>query len=392
MADNGLPFEILRAYENEPLGPLIAEYLGMEVCPTAHIRHPGPGIQILGTPQTFGGETKSVVGRNVANKRSFVTLSVANTNDELKQAELLGDALRWSCESSSVNLVSPYVPYSREDQTYEQRGPLSIAAVARGLAAYGYTRLVAVDLHSEASEGGIRNAGLKLRHLKTRPLLSHYVANTLFSEIGSWNDFSLGAPDASALKTVEKIMKELPNDQLSLLFAHKRRSLVTGAVEGHGIYHVEGDSVEGKFVLFSDDILGSGSTIFQAAEAAKNEGAKYVAAYCTHPFGFDDRDENGITRLFFDKLHDSALDLLIVTNSRPQFQERLTNYLRGIPDRERAAGLSEKVRIMDILPYLGEAIKRVGTGSTIREMITELGAGTLYRIIKGQELLEETSV
>jgi len=93
--------------------------------------------------------------------------------------------------------------------------------------------------------------------------------------------------------------------------------------------------VENKTAIILDDMIDTGGTIVQAADAIINNGAKAVYACCTHPV---------LSGNAVEKIANSSLTELIVTNT--------------IPLSEAAKKVS-KIKVLDVSPILGEAIKRI---------------------------------
>ena len=73
------------------------------------------------------------------------------------------------------------------------------------------------------------------------------------------------------------------------------------------VMHIIGD-VKGKTVVLVDDIIDTGGTIVQAAEALMDKGAKEVFAACTHAL---------LSGRAKEVLSSSVLKKIIVTNTIP---------------------------------------------------------------------------
>ena len=100
--------------------------------------------------------------------------------------------------------------------------------------------------------------------------------------------------------------------------------------------------LKGKNVVIVDDMIDTGGTIIQAAEAIKKGGAKDVYVCSTHGvFSKDARD----------KLEKSALKEVIVTNTIPQKE-----------------GKYSKIKVLSIASLLGEAIKRIHNESSVSSL------------------------
>ena len=115
----------------------------------------------------------------------------------------------------------------------------------------------------------------------------------------------------------EELFKNMSPDWVAGQAAvHQLR--VRGSVDEKQVLDFVGE-VEGHVGVILDDMMRSGSTMFQAAKAAKEKGAKKVIGLVTHFYGFDSETHGR----FDERLADSPLDELICTNSRGGLEQRL---------------------------------------------------------------------
>ena len=91
---------------------------------------------------------------------------------------------------------------------------------------------------------------------------------------GSEADFVLAAPDAGRAKWVQSLANELGVD---VALAYKRR-VGDGKVRLTGV----DAKVAGRVVVIYDDMVRTGSTLIEAAQAFRAAGAERVHAVCTH--------------------------------------------------------------------------------------------------------------
>ena len=91
-------------------------------------------------------------------------------------------------------------------------------------------------------------------------------------------------------------------------------------------------------------MIDTGGTIVKAAEAIMQNGAKSVYACCSHPV----LSGNAVERI-----KNSSIKELIVTNT--------------IPLTEEAKGL-KKIKVLDVSPVLGEAIKRIHRDESVSSL------------------------
>ena len=122
----------------------------------------------------------------------------------------------------------------------------------------------------------------------------------------------------------------------------KRRS-EDGTAE---VMNVIGD-VQGRTCIIQDDIVDTAGTLAKAAQALKDEGAKSVAAYCTHAV---------LSGSAVQRIEDSALDQVVVTDTIP---------LR------RDAQVSKKIRVLSVAGLLAETVLRISNEDSVSSLFVE---------------------
>jgi ribose-phosphate pyrophosphokinase len=101
------------------------------------------------------------------------------------------------------------------------------------------------------------------------------------------------------------------------------------------VMHVIGRSnIKDSNVILFDDIIDTGGTITQAAEALKKNGAKKVFACASHGL---------FSGPAIERLKNSSIDEVIVTDSIPQ---------------KHSEGL-DNLTVLSLAPLVGEAIDRI---------------------------------
>ena len=366
---------LIAGKSNDPFARDLSNYLGMSLCPvefTEFRTDAGP----------MSGETKVEIKENIRGRTVYILWSIEYTNYELINVLQLIDAARLSSGARRISLVCPEFPCARQDKTHERRESLSSRLVARLLEAVGLDEVLTADLHSDQIEGHFR---IPLDHLRTRPIWGHYIARryrrwerelNLAPEGG---DLVLGVPDAGRARAVRELSDEVgkqlrrSDEKVKIRLAHhdKHRSWEkVGQVSSHGLL---GD-VEGKVVWFTDDLLASGSTLFEAARGAKAAGARHVICSVTHSHGFDRLKPDGtVEKSFAEVLYESDIDELVVTDTHPRFLERL----------RQDSKLAAKTTALSLTPLFGEAIQRVRRGQTLKEMMMRIkDHAVLYWVVQ----------
>ena len=356
----------------DPFARDLSRWLGLSQCAVEF-------VEFTDDAGPRSGETRVRVTQNIRGRDVYVLWSVDHTNHELVTVLQLIDACRLSAGCRRITLVAPEFPYARQDKTHERRESLSSRLVARLLEAVGLDGVITVDLHSDQIEGHFR---IPLDHLRGRPIWAHYIAQRYREWVRTCGlhprgvDLVLGVPDAGRARGVRELSDEVGRNlrtgerKIKIPLAHHdkhRHWERPGQVLSHGLL---GD-VEGKVVWFTDDLLASGSTLFGAAAAAHDAGARHVVCSATHAHGFDRVRGDGIQR-FADRLAASHIDELVVADTHPRFVERVrTDPL-----------LAEHVTVLTLTPMIGQAIQRIRSGLTIKEMMRNIPEpSSLYQVV-----------
>ncbi|MBI4601012.1 MAG: ribose-phosphate pyrophosphokinase [Planctomycetes bacterium] len=329
-------FAIVAVRQACPLATAIARHLGK-----ALIRHE---IVVFGD-----GEKKTVIHENLRGKTVVVVATVGDGEDpdvSLANTCKIVSTLRRTCKVSQINVVAPCLWYQAQDKTHARREPISVRDVADDLIRRGMSHIMVVELHAEQIEIAFDS----FDHLKMAPIFGDYLSRRFR---GERQNIVLIAPDDGGVRTREELYKNISPDliggQASVHQLRKR-----GSIDEKEIKDFVGD-VGGKIAIIYDDMMRSGTTMFQAAAAAKQGGARRVVGVVAHFYGFDSPTQGP----FEERLKTSELDELISANTRPDVEARV----RANPV------LASKVTLIDIAPYLAQAIRNYQTGGTVKDMI-----------------------
>ena len=96
-----------------------------------------------------------------------------------------------------------------------------------------------------------------------------------------------------------------------------------------------------------DDIVDTAGTLCKAAQALKDDGAKHVVAYCTHPV---------LSGGAVERIQDSAMDALVVTDTIPLSKE---------------AQECKKIRVLSVAGLLAETILRISNEDSVSSLFME---------------------
>jgi len=164
-----------------------------------------------------------------------------------------------------VTAVLPYFGYARQDRKDQPRAPISAKLVANLITVAGADRALTMDLHSAQIQGFF---DIPFDHLYAAPVLIDYFQQKNIS------DMVVVAPDVGGVKMARAYAKRLGAD---LALTDKRRPR-PDSVE---IMNLIGD-VNGRNAVLFDDLVTTGGTLCQAAEAIRAQGAKEIYAGVTH--------------------------------------------------------------------------------------------------------------
>lgn len=259
--------------------------------------------ELLGQDITFpcaefpNGETSVKIEPNLRGRNVFVLQSMyPNPNQGLQEAVLIGDTISRSHGGNAALFMSK-MGYDRQDRRAESRTPISVAAAADQLKNAGmYSSLLTVDIHAEQSMASFR---------AWDNVYGSKVLVPAIEKLGL-EDIVVLAPDAGSAKRAEKYADKLGNADVAVVF--KKRSTSSES----RVLHLAGD-VRDKDVVIVDDVVATGGSLINAAQKAKDMGARTVIAAVTHSELVP--DSKGRTLL--DRLDESGcpLDRFITTDT-----------------------------------------------------------------------------
>lgn len=308
----------------------------------------------------FGdNEKKIIIRENLRGKHVYVIASIGFKEDpdiSLFNTLKFIATLHRTCKVAQISLIAPCLWYQAQDKAHARREPISVRDVADYLTSRGMNHIMVCCLHSEQIEAVFDS----FDHLKTEPIFADYLDKRFYED--NLEQFILVAPDEGGVRMREELTLNLSPEVVaghaSVLQIRSR-----DVADHKKMIELIGD-VEGKTVVILDDMLRSGSTMFNAATAAKANRAKQVIGMATHFFGFASKGTFG------QRLMDSDLDELIVTNTRGEAVERV----------KETPLLRKCMTVLDISPYLAKAIRGNHVGDTIKEMLSGIDRSELYAV------------
>jgi ribose-phosphate pyrophosphokinase len=267
----------------------------------------------------------------VRGKDVFVLQSTCTpTNDNLMEIMLMVDALR-RASAGRITAAVPYFGYARQDRRVRSaRVPITARVVADMLTAVGVNRVLTMDLHSDQIQGFF---DIPVDNIYSTPILMGDIWKQ------SYQDLMVVSPDVGGVVRARAVAKRLDCD---LAIIDKRRPKPNVAK----VMHIIGD-VRGRTCIIMDDLVDTANTLCEAARALKDNGAKRVLAYITHPV---------LSGSAVERIHNSQLDELVVTDT--------------IPLREDAQRCP-RIRVLSVAELMAETIRRISNEDSVSSLFME---------------------
>ncbi len=298
--------KVLSCNSNRPLAEAIATYLNVSLT-EADVRR-------FADMEVFVEIHENVRGEDV-----FIIQSTSYpANDNIMELLVCLDALRRG-SARRVTAVLPYYGYARQDRKSGPRTPISAKLLANLITSAGADRILTIDLHAAQIQGFF---DIPADNLYSAPVFK----TDIISRYNS-NELVVVSPDVGGVIRARAIASRIEAD---LAIIDKRRPRA-GISE---VMNIIGD-VSGRHCIMVDDIIDSGGTLCNAAQALIDAGAITVDAYVTHGV---------LSGGAVSRVASSPLNSLVTTDS--------------IQSTE-AMRVATNIRQITIAPLLGEAIRRI---------------------------------
>lgn len=312
----GLRMKLVTGNSNKPLSAAISSYLKVPLT--------------KGLVKRFADmEVFVEIQENVRGQDCFVLQSTSfPVNDNLMELLILIDALK-RASAKRVTAVIPYFGYARQDRKPGPRTPISAKLVSNLIERAGADRVLTLDLHAGQIQGffdiptdNLFGAPVMVRHIKDN------FKNT--------DNIVVVSPDVGGVVRARALAKRI---NAPIAICDKRRERA-GESE---VMNVIGD-VDGMSCILIDDIVDSGGTLVNAAEALLASGAKDVMAYITHGV---------LSGGAVSRIQGSRLKSLVISDSILP-----TEAVKAAPN----------IQLMPIAPLIGEAILRTSREESVSSL------------------------
>jgi len=315
MAANNGAIKLVAGNSNRALSEAIAAYLATPLAKAV--------VRRFADMEIFVEIQENVRGADV-----FVLQSTSfPANDHLMELLIIMDALRRS-SARRITAVVPYFGYARQDRRSSGRTPISAKLVANVIAQSGADRVLTVDLHAGQIQGFF--------DIPTDNLFASPVMVRDIKERFRGNDVTVVSPDVGGVVRARALAKRI-NAPLAIIDKRRERA---GESE---VMNVVGEVV-GTTCILVDDIVDSGGTLVNAADALLGQGATDVYAYITHGV----LSGGAVARITASRLKE-----LVITDS--------------IQPTE-AVRVARNIRVLSIATLIGEAIQRTASEESVSSL------------------------
>jgi ribose-phosphate pyrophosphokinase len=268
------------------------------------------------------------IQENVRGADVFVLQSTSfPANDHLMELLIIIDALRRS-SARRITAVMPYFGYARQDRRSSGRTPISAKLVANMVTHAGADRVLTVDLHAGQIQGFF---DIPTDNLFASPVMVRDIKERFKGEM-----LTVVSPDVGGVVRARGLAKRI---DAPLAIIDKRRERA-GESE---VMNVIGD-VTGQTCILIDDIVDSGGTLINAADALLEQGAHSVYAYITHGV----LSGGAVSRVTASKLK----ELVITDTIQPT----------------EAVRVAANVRVLSIATLIGEAVGRTASEESVSSL------------------------
>ena len=307
--------KILSCNSNRPLADAISKYMELPLTKA--------DVKRFSDMEVFVEIQENVRGEDV-----FLIQSTSSpTNDNLMELLVALDALKRG-SANRITAVIPYYGYARQDRKSGPRTPISAKLVANLITVAGAHRVVTVDLHAGQIQGFF--------DIPTDNLFAAPVFQSDIKEKYGDKSLVIVSPDVGGVVRARALAKSLDAD-LAIIDKRRERAGVSEVMNIIG-------EVDDRHCILVDDIVDSGGTLCNAAEALMAAGGLSVSAYISHGV---------LSGGAAARIKNSPLTELVTTDSI-----QATDAVLAAPN----------MRQITIAPLLGEAILRIAESRSVSSL------------------------
>lgn len=250
-------------------------------------------------------------------------------NQSIMELLIMLDALK-RASAGRITAVIPYFAYSRTDKKDQPRVPITARLLADMITVAGANRVLTLDLHAGQVQGFFN---IPVDELTAVHLLRRYFRQRRL------RDLVVVSADIGFAKKARNFAEML---DAPLAIIEKRRIGNAGVSESLSVI---GD-VRGRTALIVDDEVDRASSMTGAADALMAQGVREIYACAVHGV---------LSGPAVERINNSCITELAITDT-----------IRQDPQKR-----SHKITQLSVAPLLGEAIRRIHTGTSVGSIYGE---------------------
>jgi ribose-phosphate pyrophosphokinase len=257
---------------------------------------------------------------------------------------LILDALK-RASADNITVVSPYMPYQRQDRKDIKHTPISFKLMMKLLECAGANSLLTIDLHAKQEQGF---SDQPMDNLGSPMIFIDWLNN--YSALNN-NNVTIINPDAGSADRNKGIVR-----LSGLPFATVDKTRPPGK-DAKAQYIFGSENIPGRKCVIIDDLIDGGGTTEETAKMVKSCNPSGIVATATHLVGSPSKRRGKDARAI-EHLKDTGLfERVVVTDS---------NYSDYWKEFE---GFLETV---SVAPFLAEAIYEIQAGGSVSKMFPEI--------------------
>ncbi|MCX6826560.1 MAG: ribose-phosphate pyrophosphokinase [candidate division Zixibacteria bacterium] len=307
--------KLIGGNSNLPLARKIAKYIGV-------------GLAACEIKRFSDGEIFVQINENIRGADVFIIQSTNAPAENILELLILVEAAR-RASASRITAVIPYYGYGRQDRKDRPRVAISAKLIANLITTAGANRVITMDLHAAQIQGFF---DIPHDHLFSSRFFNEYLAGLKIDSP------VVVSPDVGSIKMVRAFAKTL---RAELAVIDKRRPVPNQSE----VVNIIGE-IKGRNIIIRDDMVDTGGTLCQAAEALAAKGALDIYAVCTHPV----LSGNAIERI-----NKSVIKRMIISDS-------INVENRNLP---------EKFLVLPCANLIGEAIMRISGEKSVSSLFDD---------------------
>lgn len=307
--------KLISGNSNPELAQAISDYLGVPLTKAS--------IRRFADKEVFVEILEDIRGEDVF----FIQSTSYPANAHVMELLIALDAMK-RASARRVTAVIPYFGYARQDRKTGSRTPITAKLVSNLITVAGANRVLTMELHAGQIQGFF---DIPVDNLQASPIFVPDIKKRFEN-----SKLCIVSPDVGGVVRARALAKRLDAD---LAIIDKRREKA-GVSE---VMNVIGEVADKICILF-DDMVDSGGTLCNAADALKANGAREVHAYCVHGV---------LSEIAYERIGKSGLESLVITDSI-----RSTDEIKATPN----------IREISVAALMGEAIKRTHEETSISEL------------------------